>query len=65
MAVLLKYEEYLAMQKQLIAVLETQAVWSDEDAVASILSGKADVRAGNTRSIEDVRDSIRKNKEKA
>jgi PHD/YefM family antitoxin component YafN of YafNO toxin-antitoxin module len=65
LAVLLKYDEYLAMQKQLIAVLETQAVLSDKDAVTSILSGKADVRSGNTRSIEDVRDSVRKNKKKA
>jgi PHD/YefM family antitoxin component YafN of YafNO toxin-antitoxin module len=65
LAVLLKYEEFIAMQKQLMAVLETQAVLSDKDAVASIYAGRADVKSGNTRSIDEVRDSIRKNKEKA
>lgn len=60
LAVLLKYEAYIAMQQQLIAVLETQAVLSDQDAVASIRSGRADVKSGNTRSIEDVRRSVGK-----
>ncbi|MGB8801612.1 MAG: hypothetical protein WCC97_13065 [Candidatus Acidiferrales bacterium] len=65
LAVLVKYEEFLAMQRQLMAILETQAVLSDKKAVESILSARADAKSGNTRSIDEVRESIKKNKEKA
>jgi PHD/YefM family antitoxin component YafN of YafNO toxin-antitoxin module len=65
LAVLLKYEEFLAMQKQLMAVLETQAVLSDKNAVDSIMTGRTDVRTDNTRTIDDVRNTIKKAKEKA
>lgn len=60
LAVLVKYEEYMAMQQQLMAMLETQDVLSDKKAMEGILAGKADVRDGNTRSIEEIRDSLRK-----
>lgn len=55
LAVLVKYDDFLAMQKQLLALLETQAVLSDKSAVDAIFMGKADVRSGNTRTIEEVR----------
>lgn len=63
LAVLLKYEDFLEMQEQLLAVLETQSVLSDKDAIENILAGRADVKSGNTRTIEEVRDSIRRGKE--
>jgi PHD/YefM family antitoxin component YafN of YafNO toxin-antitoxin module len=55
LAVLVKYDDFLAMQKQLLSLLETQAVLSDQTAVEAIFAGKADVKSGNTRSIEEVR----------
>ena len=64
LAVLLKYEEFLIMQKQLMAVLETQAVMSDKDEINSIVSGLNDVKAGKTKTIEEVRNSLGKAKEK-
>jgi hypothetical protein len=65
LAVLLKYEEFLTMQKQLMAVLETRAVLSDEEEIKSIVSGIGDARSGKTKSIEEIRNSITKTKEKA
>ena len=60
LAVLVKYEEFLAMQRQLMAMLETQDVLSDKKAVESITVGRTDARSGNARSIEEVRDSLKK-----
>jgi PHD/YefM family antitoxin component YafN of YafNO toxin-antitoxin module len=60
LAVLLKYEDFIAMQQQLLAVLETQAVLSDKGAVDSINAGRADVRSGNTRAFEEVRRSTKR-----
>jgi hypothetical protein len=64
LAVLLKYEEYLAMQKQLMAVLETKALLSDKDETVGIVSGIEDLKAGRTQPFEQVRKSLRKDKEK-
>lgn len=65
LAVLLKYEEYIAMQEQLLAMIETQAVLSDKNVVEGILAGRADARSGNTRPIEDVRKHGKQPKEEA
>jgi PHD/YefM family antitoxin component YafN of YafNO toxin-antitoxin module len=62
LAVLLKYEDFLAMQEQLIAVLETHSVVEDKAIVDTVLASRTDAAAGNTRSIEDVRESLRKSK---
>jgi PHD/YefM family antitoxin component YafN of YafNO toxin-antitoxin module len=64
LAVLLRYEEYLAMQKQLMAVLETKAVLSDKDEMAGITSGIEDLKAGRTQPFEKVRISHGRAKEK-
>jgi len=66
LAVLVRYEEYIAMQKQLLALFETRAVLSDNAAVEGIRSGRAEARSGNTRTLSDVRENIKKkNKEMA
>lgn len=62
LAVLVKYDDYLAMQEQLMAVLETQSVLANKPLVESVLAGRAEAASGNTRSIEDVRESFRKGK---
>ncbi len=64
MAVLLKYEEFLTVQKQLMAVLETQAVLSDKEEIQNIVSGINDVKSGKTKTIDEIRHSIGKAKEK-
>ena len=64
LAVLLKYEDFMAMQKQLLASLE-QAILSDKSTVEGVLVGRNDVKSGNTRGLEEVRDSLRKVREKA
>jgi PHD/YefM family antitoxin component YafN of YafNO toxin-antitoxin module len=65
LAVLLKYEEFLAMQKELLALLETQSVLSDKEELEDIVSGLDDIKTGKTKTVQEVRRSIQKNKEKA
>ena len=64
LAVLVKYEDFMAMQKQLLAALE-QALLSDKNAVEAVLTGRGDVKSGNTRTLDEVRNSLNKHKEKA
>lgn len=64
LAVLVKYEEFMAMQKQLLAALE-QALLSDKSTVEAVLNGRGDVKSGNTRTLDEIRDSLKKQKEKA
>lgn len=65
LAVLLKYDEFLAMQKEVLAAWETRIALSDQEELKNIVSGKKDLNAGNTRTIQQVRDSLGKSKEKA
>ena len=65
LAVLLNYDEYLAMQKQLMAVLDTQSVLSDREEKADVVSGLDDIRAGRTKTLHEVHRSLDKGKEKA
>jgi hypothetical protein len=63
--VLVNYDEYLAMQQQLMAVLETHSVLSDKEETADIVSGIDDINTGKTKPITEVRRSLEKKKEKA
>jgi PHD/YefM family antitoxin component YafN of YafNO toxin-antitoxin module len=65
LAVLLKYDEYLAMQEELMALLETQSVLSDNEELKDIVSGLDDIKTGKTKSIHELRQTVDKNKEKA
>jgi len=62
LAVLVKYEDFMAMQEQLLAVLETQSVLANKNVVDSILAAKGEAESGNTRSIDEVRESLKKGK---
>ena len=64
LAVLLNYEEYIAMQQQLMAILETQSVLSNKEETADIVSGLDDINAGRTKNLGEVRRSLDKKKEK-
>jgi hypothetical protein len=65
LAVLLKYEEFLIMQQQLMSVLDTIAVLADDAELAGIMAGVAEMNGGKTRSIAEIRASLKNKKEKA
>jgi PHD/YefM family antitoxin component YafN of YafNO toxin-antitoxin module len=60
LAVLLKYEEFLTMQKQLMCVMDTISIMTDEAEVGGIMSGMAEMEAGKTKSIAEIRASLKK-----
>jgi hypothetical protein len=64
LAVLLKYEEFLIMQKQLLSVLDTISVLTEESEIGGILSGLEEMHAGKTRSISEIRAALKAKKEK-
>lgn len=64
LAVLLKYDDYLAMQEQMLALIDAQSILSDKNALSTVLSGRTESMSGNSRTIEDVRESLKRNKEK-
>jgi len=64
LAVLLKYEEFLIMQDQLMSVLDTIATLSDQEELGGILSGMKDMEAGRTKSISEIRAALKTKKEK-
>jgi PHD/YefM family antitoxin component YafN of YafNO toxin-antitoxin module len=64
LAVLLNYEEYLAMQGQLMAILETQHVLSSREEKADVVSGLEDIKEGRTKPSHEVRRSLTKAKAK-
>lgn len=65
LAVLLKYDEFMAMQQQTVALLETKAVMSEKDELDGILAGLGEAKAGKTKSLEEVRNTPEKSKGKA
>lgn len=65
LAVLLKYEEFLIMQDQLISVLDTIAALGDREEMAGILAGFKEMEAGKTKSIAEIRAALKTKKEKA
>jgi PHD/YefM family antitoxin component YafN of YafNO toxin-antitoxin module len=64
LAVLLKYEEFLIMQDQLMSVLDTISALSDQEELSGILSGVKDMEAGRTKSIAEIRAALKTKKEK-
>jgi hypothetical protein len=65
LAVLLKYEEFLIMQQKLMSVLDTISVMTDDSELAGIMAGLKEMTGGNTRSIAEIRASLKTKKEKA
>jgi PHD/YefM family antitoxin component YafN of YafNO toxin-antitoxin module len=64
LAVLLKYEEFLIMQDQLISVIDTIAALSERDEFDGIVTGWKEMEAGKTKSISDIRAALKTKKEK-
>lgn len=62
LAVLLNYKQFLIMQNQLFSLLETIELLASEQEVASLVSGLRDWKAGRTRPLSEIRESLRKKK---
>jgi hypothetical protein len=60
LAVLLTYEQFLTMQRELQALLGTIEVLTDDDERAALFAGLEDMNAGKTKSLAKVRASLRK-----
>jgi PHD/YefM family antitoxin component YafN of YafNO toxin-antitoxin module len=64
LAVLLKYEEFLIMQDQLLSVIDTIAALTDTEEMNGIAAGIAEMNAGKTKSISEIRNALRTHKDK-
>jgi PHD/YefM family antitoxin component YafN of YafNO toxin-antitoxin module len=58
-AVLLSYEQYLSIQNQMKAVMETFEILSTSEEVQMLLAGLQDPGAGRSRSIEEIRKALK------
>ncbi|MDX2151915.1 MAG: hypothetical protein SFV54_14345 [Bryobacteraceae bacterium] len=58
-AVLLSYETYLVMQDQYKTIMETLEVLSSNEEVELLIRGLSDAREGRSRSLEEIRQSLR------
>ena len=64
LAVLLRYEQFLAMQKQFQAVLQTIEVLTDDEEMKSLAAGVKDMAAGRTKPLSEIRAALRRNRPK-
>jgi PHD/YefM family antitoxin component YafN of YafNO toxin-antitoxin module len=62
LAVLLNYEQYLIMQNQLVSLLETIEVLTNPVELKALKSGLADIEAGRTKSIKEIRAGLKRRK---
>jgi len=62
LAVLLSYENFLIMQEQMKAVMNTLDMMADSDEVAGLTAGLKDVAEGRVRSLADIRAGLRKSR---
>jgi len=58
LAVLLTYDQFLLMQRQLQGVLETVELLTDEDERVALLDGLAAIRAGKSRPLSEIRAAL-------
>lgn len=65
LAVLLNYDDYMRMQAQLMAFLETKSVLSNKEEAEDIASGLNDINQGKTESFKNLRRSLEKGKGKS
>ena len=54
LAVLLSYEQFLIIQQQLMAVLNTVEMLSDKEEHDSFLAAFEDIRSGRVRSLDEI-----------
>ena len=59
LAVLLTYDQFLTMQRQLQAVLDTLEVLTDDEECAALREGLKAVREGRTRPLAEIRAGLK------
>jgi len=59
LAVLLAYDQFLLMQKQLETVLETIEVLTNEEDVAALIAGLHAIEAGKTKPLAEIRAALK------
>jgi hypothetical protein len=62
LAVLLTYEQFLLMQRQLQAVLETVEVLADDEERSALAEGLRAVSEGKTKPLSEIRAALKKRK---
>ncbi len=62
LAVLLRYEKFLSMQQQLMSVLNTLELMSEQKELEGMLAGIKDMQAGRVVSLVEVEAEFGKNK---
>ena len=62
LAVLLTYEQFLLMQKQLRAVLETVEVIADHEERSALADGLRSVSEGKTKPLSEIRAALKQKK---
>jgi PHD/YefM family antitoxin component YafN of YafNO toxin-antitoxin module len=60
LAVLLSYEQYLIIQNQLRAVMDTMEILSDPAEVQMLVAGLREAQTGQTTTIDDLRRELKK-----
>jgi PHD/YefM family antitoxin component YafN of YafNO toxin-antitoxin module len=66
LAVLLTYDQFMEMQKQLLALAETVTILNNQEDASALASAMEDVRAGRTKPLSEIRKALslkRKNHE--
>ena len=64
LAVVLKYEEFLVIQKRLETLMETIALLTDQNDLAALVAGIQENQAGRTKSITEIRAALKGSKSK-
>lgn len=62
LAVLLTYEQFLSMQKQLQAVLDTVEVMTDDEERSALAAGIQSLSAGRTKPLSEIRAALKRKK---
>jgi hypothetical protein len=62
LAVLLRYEKFLIMQEQLVSVLNTLELMSEQKELEGLLAGIKDMATGRVRSLAEVEAELAKKK---
>jgi len=60
LAVLLTFEQYLTIQRQLQSVFDTIEVLTDENEAAALNAGLRDVQTGRTKPLSEIRTALKK-----
>ena len=59
LAVLLSYEQYLIIQNQLRAVMESMEILTNSDEVRLLIAGIHEANSGNVTPLEEIRKSLK------